>query len=72
MIECSNKKLCDFSETDLLTLSAVITKEISKVVKDIDVLNMVSNLASSIGANLTLVADQRETCAKTIRTNTTS
>lgn|GEM_PF-1625124 len=63
MIGC-DKKLCDFSECDLLVLSTSLTREISKIVSDVDTLSMLADLFSSIGDNLTLVAGQRERCAK--------
>ena len=69
---CKDKKLCDFSEADLLALTAVITKEISKIVKDIDTLSMLGDLISSIGQSVTMLAGQRDRCAKTVRVSTTS
>ena len=71
-MKCRDKKLCDFSESDLLALVTLITKEISKVVTDIDTLNMVGDIATSIGANVTLLANQRDRCAQTTRSSTTS
>jgi len=66
------RKLCDYSECDLLALTTLITKEIAKVVKDIDTLSMIGDLINSIGTNITLLAGQRDRCAKTTRTSTTS
>jgi len=65
------KKLCDYSECDLLALATLVTKEIAKVVKDIDTLSMIGDLISTIGENVTLLAGQRDRCAKTTRTSTT-
>jgi len=56
--------LCDFSECDLLALSAVITKEIAATVKDIDTFSMLADLFTSVGDNMTLLANQRERCAR--------
>ena len=53
---------CDFSECDVLALSALATREISKIIKDADALSMVADMFSSIGDNLTLVAGQRARC----------
>jgi len=64
MLDCFNKKLCDYSECDLLTLNTLITKEITCRVKDADTLNMLSNLLASIAANLQMTANQRSLCQK--------
>ena len=48
----------------MLALSTLLTKEIARIVKDVDTLSMLADLASSIGDNLTLLAGQRERCAK--------
>jgi len=71
-MDFSKKKLCDYTECDLLALATLVTKEISKVVKDIDTLNMVGDLITSIGASVTLLANQRDRCAKDVRVSTTS
>jgi len=47
-----------------LALSALITKEVAATVKDVDTLDMLADLFSSVGDNLTLVAGQRERCAQ--------
>ena len=72
MGNCADKKLCDYSECDLLALSTVITKEIAKHVKDIDTLGMIGDLITSVGGSVTLLAGQRDRCAKTVRVSTTS
>ncbi|MCL2771502.1 MAG: hypothetical protein FWD89_04290 [Firmicutes bacterium] len=68
----STKNLCNISESDLLAITTVITKEISKIVKDIDTLDLVADIISAVGANLVMIAGQRDKCAKTTRTSTTS
>jgi len=68
----SSKKLCDYTECDLLAITALVTKEIAKTVKDVDTLGLLGDLVSSVGANLTLLAGQRDRCAKTITVSTTS
>jgi len=71
-MDCNkNKKLCDYTENDLLALTMLVTKEIAKAVKDIDTLSMIGDLISSIGDNVTLLAGQRDRCAKTIRQSAT-
>ena len=71
-MECINKKLCDFSECDLLALTTLITKEIAKVVKDIDTLSLVGDIITAIGGNITVLSGQRDRCAKTVKESTTS
>ncbi|MCL2484081.1 MAG: hypothetical protein FWE79_01680, partial [Firmicutes bacterium] len=60
----STKNLCNISESDLLAITTVITKEISKIVKDIDTLDLVADIVSTVGASLTMLAGQRDRCAK--------
>ena len=62
MFEGFNKKLCDFTECDLLALSMLVTREIAKIIDDVDTLSLVADLVTSIGDNLTLLAGQRERC----------
>ncbi|MCL2846545.1 MAG: hypothetical protein FWE38_02530 [Firmicutes bacterium] len=69
---CKPKQLCDFSECDLLAITTIITREIAKAVKDIDVLNAVGDIVTAVGANITVLANQRDRCAKDIRVSTTS
>ena len=65
MLDCFNKKLCDYTECDLLALNTLITKEIMTRVKDVDTLDRLGDLFSAIGANLTMAANHREKCTKT-------
>jgi len=69
MINCNNKALCDFSECDLLALTTLITKEIAKIIEDVDTLAMIADLFTAVGDNLTLLAGQRERCAKKVADN---
>jgi len=64
MLNCFNKELCDFTECDLLALNTLITKEITRAVKDADTLNMIGDLFSSIGANILMASNQRSICSK--------
>ena len=57
-------KLCDFSECDLLALSTILTKEIAAIVTDVDTFSMLADLLVSVGDNMTLLAAQRERCAR--------
>ena len=61
---CFKKKLCDYTECDLLALNTLITKEIMTSIKDADTLNMLGDLFSSIGANLLMASNQRSKCEK--------
>ena len=71
-MKCIDRKPCDFSESDLLALTTLITKEIAKIVKDIDTLSMIGDVIVAIGDNITMLASQRDRCAQTTKTSTTS
>lgn len=57
-----SKKLCEYKETDLLLLSAIISKEIACNVKDSDTLEALGDFFTAIGSNLTLMVNQRTRC----------
>ena len=75
MVCCKDKKLCDFSECDLLALSTILTKEIINIIKDSDILCMVADFLSSLASNVALAANQRARCPQpdpVTDTNTTN
>jgi len=57
------KNICDFSECDLLALSALITKELAATVTDADTFDALGDLFTAVGAGMTLMSNQRIRCA---------
>ena len=60
MIKCEDKKLSDFTESDILALVTLMTKEIAKIIDDAEALDIFGEVMSAVGTNLTLLARIRE------------